>query len=341
MKKSIFFFAILIVFLGACNKAKDPQPAPSVVPINAGDPQAVSSSLKISRAQKINGIPPSSSLSPDAPVITASENNIKAMAGKTTALAIDLEQGDAAGVYLKVKGSNEYFKIPLNAPARKSASNNKALRMMEVETNYLAITLPASIQPGTFCFEYWVYNEIGSVSNMVVKCVDVVAMGGSNANFLYANNWELYKYTYYELDVVEKVEMFKPDSSFYTINVPCTSEPTGSIQKEIYSVDKSLKADFVFQSNGAGVYSYKYSYTSYDYENTNCNDVAYKTEIDEMDMIVGWNYNDETKKLVVVFDYNDGGDDDPFALEFDVTVENGIMTWYDPIANETYYLRKK
>ena len=48
----------------------------------------------------------------------------------------------------------------------------------------MEIALPKSLEPGTFCVEYCVYDKEQRVSNIVEVCIDVVSLEEKTANFL-------------------------------------------------------------------------------------------------------------------------------------------------------------
>ncbi|MFN3402575.1 MAG: hypothetical protein ACK40G_00680 [Cytophagaceae bacterium] len=347
MKKSILISFLILGLVFACKKNKDPKPNNSNntgTNVSTSDPNAVSSSLTIKNAERLSGNPPAPTATVGSPKLaTPTPEPIRATAGRITALKVEAEEGETKGVYIKVAGSNDYFKYTVPEAPRKSARTSKVLRAMtDQESVFVPITLPSNITTGTFCFQYCIFDSEGRISNIVNKCVEVVSLGGENAQFLTSSTWELYKYRFRN-DAGEYEEEQSLGSHTYTNTawVECPSDPMGYKEVEITETDNTTKSDFIFQNGGAGKYLYSFSNSHLDYMNSTCDNLVFKQDSYDWDLIFGWSYNELTKKIIVIFDFNEEEEGDPEALEMEVILQNNEMIWYDEVTDEYYHFRKK
>src|SRR5215204_2046504 len=111
--------------------------------VNANDPKAVSSALKIWHGSRVNGSLPTANSNPLGPALDPSSNNqsIKAISGKYAVIQPQIMGGDLAGYYIKVNGAADYFKIDYKKPreggkprARLSHHNLSLARGLDIDS---------------------------------------------------------------------------------------------------------------------------------------------------------------------------------------------------------------
>ncbi|MFN3403798.1 MAG: hypothetical protein ACK40G_06865 [Cytophagaceae bacterium] len=334
--KTRYFILIIFTFFLSCKKSQDPQPANNNNNVvNPANSQQVSDSLKFNNYERMHGDLPESS---GSFILAGSEDrNIKGNAGKTILLPIKSDNGEVAGVYLKVTGAKDYFKIFINTTQRKSETVSDPFRIFKTTNDYLPVRLPATITPGIFCIEYCVFDESGKISNVVTRCIEVLALGGSNSDFLLDKSWQYYSYTEFDNGIYKEKDVFNPNTTVYDILVLCPEHPDGYIKTQYDHTFKINDSRISFQKEGNVIWKIDYEFSYVDTRTSECENLVYIKENKSVDMVYGWTYDYLSEKLILVDDKIEE-ESNPDVWEVKVKLENGQMKWYDNENPELYML---
>ena len=132
--------------------------------VSPSDPNALSQALVIPGAQRVDGQPPSSSGTPDAPAITGS-GELSTESGEQTVIEVGYDSPSGyVDCYVQVSGSDDYFLI--------SVPNSATTGVIQIPVN-----VPANVASGVFDFYTCISGENGGVSNPVRTSVDVTYTG--------------------------------------------------------------------------------------------------------------------------------------------------------------------
>lgn len=346
------FFLLTALVLFSCKKSgKDNEPMPG---INPTDGQAVSAAVKVWHSSRITGQSPTPSINPSRPELDPASNDQKiyAVAGRYAVIRPTLLSGNIAGYYLHIDGANDYFKIDYSLPAQRISNIRErklALLRKKLEATLqfrgmdstddgngildstIVINIPSTIQPGTFCVTYYVYDSSGLVSDPVETCITVESFGGdaTTANYL-AGKWKLtasrdslptapWEPFIYEPEVQMQTFFCNYDSSEdrYYASETCNSGSCPSFIDTV-SYTKFDKLDLSFTAEGGLSEEYKFNFKNFGPGNNNCNELeTYFDFTDEGYMLGAWSYNASTNKLILIVEFVvDGQTDAPWVDEF-------------------------
>ena len=229
MKKTVLTLGIISLFFTACKKEQattSDQPT-----INVSDTKALTSAITVYHSSKIKGAVPAPSTGAGAPVLDPGSDNqqINAMNGRYAVIKPSVFSGDVAGYYLKINGADFYYKIDFSKPrlsANRLAGKTTGLhnrlfsigrqananRADSTQPGYadssIIIQLPANIGTGTFCAEYWMYNDQDQLSNPIKICVTVNQLGGGADGAGFVGKWK---------ETKEKYTDPRQDTNWHTI----------------------------------------------------------------------------------------------------------------------------
>ena len=336
----LLMLTLCAVFIGC----KDDAPAgPSEVDIT--DPNAVAKALTIGGAISKAGIPPAPSTDANAPQ-SISEGHIvqyNTFRGKTLFLYV-LSTKTIAGVYLRVKGADTYFQIPAIALVSKerggSAEDLRTITGQEKAKagfakreklssagNLLQIDIPGTLTAGNFCIELWFYDAEHRVSRLQEVCVNVIAPGGKNSAFLTNNFWTgdhtVIKWSASEEEVIRYDGTQYEDvwySSFY-----CNDDR--HFQSPVIELSMEDLKRWTFTANGSHNFERAYYYKDFDSQASKaaCS-VVYKVDSGVEKVRGLWSYNDETKKMTLLYEViEEGAVVDSWMAQYDVIVLAGKL----------------
>lgn len=167
MKSFKYFFFILcsffILLIVGCSKG-DEEPEF----IDPSDIDALSQVLIFpDGTNRSTGVPPSPSSSTTAPTVDNPLNLITSSNGSTAPLEFSYDQvdGNLAGCYVQIPGTNNYVTVPYNSNSGTSGSLA------------VPVGIPANILEGSFDLNFCVYDNSGQVSNVVSTQVNVLRLG--------------------------------------------------------------------------------------------------------------------------------------------------------------------
>jgi hypothetical protein len=302
--------------------------------ISSKDPKAISAALKVWHGIRTEGNPPSekgTALQLDNTVT----GPLYAIAGRYAIIQPEVISGDVKGYFLKVNGASDYFKVDYTKPrnvARQIKRKTRGLRMDSTGGNLdsaIVIVLPATLHvPDTVCMTYWAYDASGNVSNPVDVCIIIKSLG-TDANGTWLNG--TWKYTA-EWDnssphdtIIYNRWLADPYGGYYCDNgmLQWSNQPVPGYPFLFADSSFFRKADLTFGSNGGFKYEVDDSWKSFDYVNSSCSNPVSTPVESEAETITGaWSYNSTTHKLIVVFEFDDGGLPVEEANEFDVIQVN-------------------
>ena len=297
--------------------------------IDIDDADLVSNSIVIEKAIKNEGNPPAPSTDPNAPSLyEESEDDFGAVAGQSFYLDPKVNEGQPAGIYFQIKGSNEYFDVPLTSGSSGGRfgtrkSNSRLFRHARTaENDVIEIQIPDNLEPGEFCALYCIYDEEGRVSNVVEICIEIIEFGGEGSDFFSAQTWEMVSVSNTE-DGVTEIEV--PGEDYFDDMV--TSVLCEGDQYQTITVTETYRTNHfyvTFSDNGAYKFEAEYFEKVFDWENSTCTDVKLKerTEIEEETGV--WTYDDTSKTLTVVTEYVDDYDGQTYTdiLKFNIELVN-------------------
>jgi hypothetical protein len=134
--------------------------------VSPSDPNALSQAIVIPGAQRVDGQPPSSSGTPDAPAIAGS-GDLSTESGEQTVIEVSYDSPSGyVDCYVQVIGADDYFLI--------SVPNSATTGVIQIPVN-----IPANVASGVFDFYTCISGENGGVSNPVRTSVDVTYTGNT------------------------------------------------------------------------------------------------------------------------------------------------------------------
>ena len=317
--------------------------------IDIDDAELVSNSITIENAVKNEGNPPAPSTDPDAPSLYDYESDFGAVSGNSFYLDPDVNQGQPAGVYFQIKGSDEYFDIPLasGSTGGRFGSRKPKSRLFKnartAESDVIEIQIPDNMEPGVFCALYCVYDAEGRVSNAVEICIEIIEFGGEGSDFFSGHTWEMVSTKDSEGDVIE-IEVPGEDYQYsYETTVSCADNTFQTV-----TVTETYRTNYfylTFSDNGAYTVEAEEYDKEFDWENSTCDNIKYKEETEVYTETGVWTYDDVSKTLTVVTEYVDDYDGQTYTDIFKVGIElvNDQLVISDEEDGENYeiILKKK
>lgn len=353
MKKTkIMRSSYLMVLLAACVMmacSDDDGPALKEK-IDIDDADLVSNSLTIENAVKMEGTPPAPSTDPDAPSLNDYSNeDFGAVSGKSFYLDLNVSQGQPAGVYFQVKGSGEYYDIPLTTATGSSGgrfgSRKPKSRLFKnartAESDVIEIEIPDNLEPGVFCAVYCVYDEEGRISNAVEICIEIIEFGGGGSEFFAGQTWEMVSTKDSEGDVVEIEVPGEDYTKSYETSVQCGD----NIFKTV-TVMETYRTNYfylTFSNDGAYKVEADEYAREFDWKNSTCDDLEYTEETELYEETGVWTYDNASKTLTVVTEYVDDFDGQTYTDIFKVGIElvNDQLVITDNEDGENYEITLK
>lgn len=322
-----------IVMLVSCQREFDPKVPEG--PISSKDPAALSAAIRVWHGVRTQGMMPSpagSSLQ-----LNPSAEPVRAFAGRYAIIQPEVLSGDVQGYYVKLNGAPEYFKVDYSKPrdingrTRRPADfrDRNPLQGGRVTGNVdsaLVIVLPQNIQvPDTFCISYCAYDSVGNISQPVSVCIIVSSLGGDASSGWVNGTWKLtaeWDDSFHDTVIHDK--WMSAQSEYYCNYDSATSTsylmPYNNGTGPLVAADSVRydKYDLMFSSNGAQQFAYEMNAKMVAPTST-CQQVTYEMMPTESDQMTGaWSYNSTTKKITLIFEFDDMGTPIVEAWEYDV-----------------------
>ncbi|MEQ9405404.1 MAG: hypothetical protein RIM99_17575 [Cyclobacteriaceae bacterium] len=282
--------------------------------VDLSDPNALTDALAVTGATVVVGTPPAPSTDPAAPSISDPDDAFGVQGGELQ-LGLDLTSGDASGVYLQIPGADSYFDIP--------ASAFTSGRGVGDEPQF-SLALPDNIEPGEFCVDLCVYDAENRVSNIVRVCITVGELGGANSEFL-VGIWNVTKIVNVYDGMTETEVIGEEQVETYNESIVCAD---GQTFEEV-EITESETTDFImltFSANGALRLQSDGETTYLDYQNSTCEDIQYTTETYSDDWDGAWSYEDGIKRLVLILNAIEDGEEDQEVVDLTISVNGNTMT---------------
>lgn len=132
--------------------------------VDPTDPNALSQVIVIPGADRVQGQPPTSSGTPDAPTISGGAD-LETGNGEQTVIEVGYDSPSGyVDCYVQVIGADDYFLI--------SVPSTEITGVIQIPVN-----IPANVSSGVFDFYTCISGENGSVSNPIRTSVDVTYTG--------------------------------------------------------------------------------------------------------------------------------------------------------------------
>jgi hypothetical protein len=146
--------------------------------VDPSDPNALSQVIVIPGAQRVQGQPPASSGTPDAPTISGGAD-LDTGSGEQAVIEVGYESPSGyVDCYVQVIGADDYFLI--------SAPSTETTGVIQIPVN-----IPENVSSGVFDFYTCIAGENGGVSNPIRTSVDVTYTGnpgGGGGNVICATD---------------------------------------------------------------------------------------------------------------------------------------------------------
>ncbi len=327
--KSLFIFLVLLAvthMFSGCGNDDDKSTS-----VNPADPNAVTKSIEVPNSTLQNGLLPTSSTNPDAPIIEDDNTDLMTVPGGELVIAVYPEAGDIKGFYLQIFGATQYFDIASTSPiiGGRIIGRIKKSGRKKVDLPYFIIRLPATIQPGSFFISYAAFDNANRVSNVVGRSI-IVKKPGGNYSFLTSSVWSgAYTKQVFFLggDNIELV------GETYTQNlemgIDCSGVPT-NVSAELQN-RTNYKYLTLPEAGNFTMEESSYSKTV-DVANSNCTP-AY---IESTNIIVtkgSWVYESDTQKLIFILDASEQGS---IIQEYLITESGAVLVLQDDLGNGDY-----
>ncbi len=381
MKKILLSLILISILFSACKK--DQTGSTQTASISPSDSKALAGAITVYHAVKITGTTPAPSTSGTAPVLDASTDNqqIIALNGRYVVIKPAVTSGTVAGYYFKITGTDFYYKVDFSKPRMQSGRmagtkpgdhgrflmpqrrlTTAGNRMDSTSTDYqdssIIIQLPANIAPGTFCSQYWMYDEQNQVSNVINVCVTVDQLGAGTDGGGFVGTWKetsAKNLDFNNNNVIDSSWMpvtyqkdYSTPENYYCHNnqlyyyYDSTVTPAPAVVNISSYYEWVKQADLIFAQNGAlqEIYSEETGFINTD--SSSCSNVVYSITPYQEQPYGGWSYNATTKKMVIIMDYDGTGTEDPYVWEFAVTEQTATkLVIYDENDKYWYEFGKK
>ena len=317
--------------------------------IDIDDVDLVSNSITIDNAVRMEGNPPLPSSDPDAPSLSDDDSteDFGAVSGKSFYLDPDVNQGQPAGIYFQVKGSNEYFDIPLTTGSSGGRFGSRKPKSglfknaRTAESDVIEIQIPDNLEPGIFCALYCIYDEEGRVSNAVEICIEIIEFGGDGSEFFSGQTWEMISAKDSEGGVVE----IQVPGENYTDSIEVTAY-CGDGDYQTVPAAETYRTDYfylTFSDNGAYEVEAEEYAKEYDSENSTCDDINYTEETALYEETGIWTYDKASKTLTVVTEEVEDGQTytDIFKVGLELVNDQLIMSYNEDGENLEITFKKK
>ncbi len=302
------------------------------------DSKTITDGLTIDGASKYLGTPPAPSTDENAPSLYdfGSPEVVHATQGGKVKMDLKPENGEIAGIYMKVPGADEYFDIPVKASSFKKGNNqsifskivgNNNFEFRSSDNEYFELELQENLSR-EFCFNYCVYDSAGLVSNVISQCVVIESIGGQLP--FNHSSWKVLHFFESEEGVTTKTYLGEADEIFRDTIIGCYNDDTYEYDSTYFEIIESSYtldyASITFNTDGTWSDNVRGSDKDVD-DNWDCQDgpVQYITEKYDESETGYWNYDDQTKVLVLIY----GEEGNQYVDEFILSVDgDNLMISY-------------
>lgn len=329
MKKIILFSAVTCsVAFYACKKDINnvTETLPPVIdttyvnnsPKPAIDPVELSAGLSIRYGKNISGTMPVATGTGAPVMVTTGFENItyNAIQNRYVIIYPKTEGANPKGYYLTVNGSGSYFKIEYPAASAGRAKNKLQVGLRDDQDfiptdSAIVIKLPAGLKTDTFSVTYAAYDAADKVSNAINAVVRVYASKPAD-DALLKGTWKVsarktgngaWKPETFPLDTFYNRYSCYNDKLIFCGNESCP-------YFYLAFVTGTTNELHIFGDNGGYNETRDYFYKEIDIDNTVCGEEPkYKESTSSATMKGGYAYNDSSKIVTIVYDYDgqDGG----------------------------------
>jgi hypothetical protein len=327
------------------------------------DAAALSKAVKVWHGTRVTGTPPAPTNNANSPVLDwiSDHQTIKAVAGRYGIIQPTVVSGSVAGYYIQINGAPDFFKVDYSKPRNiggrygtpnahlpKGLQNHRIFGTDSTGNNLdsaIVISIPSTIQPGTFCATYCAYDDAGNISNLITVCVEVVAFGGDGSASYLSGLWHITGQK--DGSSPDWAPVLSTDTTYWSFtcvnNMLSETCPTSNCTFTDYAayIYADTKADLNFGGDGGLRYDYNYVEKSLDLSTSTCSNPVYTNSGEDEQISGAWSYTATTKKLIIVFDLNSWGIPNPAAYEFMVEkINDNLIYLHDSIDGFSLRLQK-
>jgi len=324
--KKIVLFGVLIcaAVLYSCKKDSNNNNADSD-PLDLTNRTTINDKLKVAYGTKVKGEIPAATTAEGTPVLAEPYDELGAIAGRYIVIQpnFDDEAGVSSaikGYYVKVTGSDSYFKVDYTKPRGFRRAPGK-LDLLAREGDYIdsaiVIKLPENVVSDTISFAYAAYDSLNHISNQIVVTFNVQPKGDTEVKKTFAGNWR-FTNLYYNGSL--QVDLTKPDTTLESFScvdgklVSCM--PEEGCENYVYST-ANIRDIFTFSAtNNLMTEHIEQEAKVLDMKNSTCSNLVYTNEKGEDNTVGGWLYNPGTNTFIMVFDNNGFGEEGAGSIAF-------------------------
>jgi hypothetical protein len=371
MKRTLLPVITLLLLFSSCKKnAQSDQSTPTT--INPSDAKAVTSGIIVYHSSKVTAGFPASTSGAGAPVLNTNFDNqqVNSFNGGYVIINPRRVSGTVAGYYLKVTGADLYYKIDFSKPY---APSNRLTRhkgrinpfspdaptslarengISDYQDSAIVILLPPNMGKGTFCVQYCMYDDQNQVSNTINFCIIVNQSGGGKTGAGFTGAWKqtevkfgnsldtnwtpTYQQQYqspYDFFCYNN-KLYAPGDTTWSTNPPIVSVP-------LYSSLRTQN-DLTMNQDGTLNAIVANDFGTINVAASSCSNFNYSIQKNNISSNGNWGYNEDTKELIFIYQYNDNGLIDTGATISTVLEQTSdSFSFYDETDNIWYKYIKK
>ena len=308
MLKSIVY-AVLFLFAALLGCKEDSPEGDGL------SPSRVSGGIAIESATRQSGGLPAATSDSQSPAIEIRNDTLYLIAGTYTNVFLKLTAGNAAGFYVKVKGSGEYFKV---------STANAFKEYFPSGSVGFAITVNRDMPTGPFILQYSAYDDDNRISNIVERPAIISGAPGEGSEFLSATEWAAVTEVWGTGSQTETFTMGIPKEIEFTTAMDCVSEPDKPVTWT--QVSGYAFKHYTFNADGSFHLEIDDYYQTLDAAASKIACSAQYTSNDGIHRYDGvWSYYPETHRLIFRQKMADVANVDRFEYTVNVNGEN--LSW--------------
>jgi hypothetical protein len=271
-------------------------------------------------------------------------NAVKAIIGRYAVIKPNVVSGNASGYFVSIVNSFKYYKIDytlLPKPGMQAATSVS----INANDSLIVLTIPNELKKGSFWVEYAAYNRTGNISNPVrveVQCEKPADAGSENE---FSGTWKIVKQKQndrsrgnYEIAIASTYQLFYCNNVLYKLVDP------GSVYDNMTHVPvwaSYFKAGSFTLGRAESRFSNQMITREFNQSASVCGNIHYQTIEIADNGFLGWSYEGNTRKLLMVFDNNGFPSAQIDYYQFDVIEKTSTkMVLYDDVQKIGFELQK-
>ncbi len=322
--------------------------------VSSKDPIALSKAIKVWHGVRTQGAPPVPNAA--SPALDPQANpSIPAIQGRYAIIKPEVTSGTIAGYYLGIPGTTEYFKIDFSRQRILERNLIKKRDGILSRTgnadSSIVIVLPPNINaPDTFCVTYCPYDSLGNIGQPVTTCIYVSAFGAGANNGWLQNDFKLTatwgdsgvvgNRTFLDTTIFNR--MVKDFNGFGYVCDAGVLRQLFSQGGSVVVADsvKVIKDNFRLALNGAFDYTNEDTEKDVDVNSSTCSIFNFVMNPYNEVITGGYSYNELTRKLTMIFEFDDAGIPEVEYAVYDMNkINNNHFVLSETDSGETFFIR--